>query len=245
MKMKPIRHNAIYTSASSGCLRILRTDATIYVTPVDARKFLDNLDNGEPFELSDGTPTTVVDVPCLVSIELTAAEVQHLKAEIEYELAPRRNAYCFFRHSSRHKGSKVGNARLVAARDEYIRSHGLTLAELPEVGVSAFKKQPILPFAALMRMILAGQVPTGSVLIIDSLRTLRLDSTNGLFETCRAIQEILGYGVGVVLLDPLHELKPTDDFLVSAFRTALYAACFEMAKRRDRARASAQARNSA
>ena len=33
MKTKPIRHSAIYTSASSGCLRILRTDATIYVTP--------------------------------------------------------------------------------------------------------------------------------------------------------------------------------------------------------------------
>lgn len=87
MKKQPIRHSAIYTSASSGCLRILRTDATIYVTPEEARQFLDNLDNGEPFELSDGTPTTVVDVPCLVSIELTAEEVQHLKAEIVYELA--------------------------------------------------------------------------------------------------------------------------------------------------------------
>jgi hypothetical protein len=92
MKEKPIRHSAIYTSASSECLRILRTDATIYVTPEDARQFLDSLDNGEPFELSDGTPTTVVDVPCLVSIELTAEEVQRLKADIEYELAPRRNA---------------------------------------------------------------------------------------------------------------------------------------------------------
>ena len=89
MKKKPIRHSAIYTVALPNVLRILRTDAIIYVTPENARQFLDNLDNGEPFELSDGTPTTVVDVPCLVSIELTAEEVQRLKTDIEYELMPR------------------------------------------------------------------------------------------------------------------------------------------------------------
>jgi hypothetical protein len=81
----PIRHSAIYTVAVPDCLRILRTDATIYVTRENACQVLDNLDNGEPFELSDGTPTTVVDVPCLVSIELTAEEVQSLKTQIKYE----------------------------------------------------------------------------------------------------------------------------------------------------------------
>jgi len=87
MKQTPIRHSDIYTVAVTNCLRIMRTDATIYVTPEDARQFLDNLDNGEEFELSDGTPTTVVDVPCLVSVELTAEEVQGLKARFEAEYA--------------------------------------------------------------------------------------------------------------------------------------------------------------
>lgn len=83
MKKKPIRHSAIYTKPDWNVLRIMRTDATIYVTPDDARQFLDNLDDGEEFELSDGTPTTVVDVPCLVSIELTSEEAQLLKDEIK------------------------------------------------------------------------------------------------------------------------------------------------------------------
>ncbi len=223
MKEKPIRHSAIYTLAIPNCLRIMRTDAIIYVTPNDARQFLGNLDNGESFELSDGTPTTVVDVPCEVSIELTAEEVQRLKADIEYELAPPRNAYCFFRHSSRHKGSKVGNARLVAARAEYIRRNGLTLAELPRIEVSAFKTRPIRSFVALMRVIVAGQIPPGSVLILDSLRSLRLNSTDGLYGTCRAISYILDHGVSVVVLDPFIEVKPTDDFMESALRIALYS----------------------
>ena len=241
MKKKPIRHSAIYTVALPDCLRIQRADAIIYVTSENARQFLDNLDNGQQFELSYGTPTTVVDVPCLVSIELTAKEVALLKKRVEAEFKTPRNAYCFSRYSSRQTGSKVGNARLTAARDEYIRRHGLTLAELPEVGVSAFKKQPVHPLAALMRVIVEGQIPTGSVLIIDSLRSLRLDSTDGLYGTCRAIQEILAHGVGVVLLDPLSELKPTDDFKESDFWIAL---C-DTAKRSARARASARMRNRA
>ncbi len=247
-KRNPIRHSAIYTVAIPNCLRILRTDATIYVTEENARQFLDNLDNGEEFELSDGTPTTVVDVPCLVSIELTAEEVQRLKSDIEYELTPPpRNAYCFFRHSSRRNGNKVGNARMVAARDEYIRSHGLTLAELPDVEVSAFKKQPVHPFAALMRVIVDGQIPTGSVLLIDSLRSLRLDSTDGLYGTCRAIDSLLDLGVRVVLLDPLIEVKPNDDFMESVFRKALYseAARHDSEKKSARAKASWQARKAA
>ena len=80
MKQTPIRHSDIYTVAVPNCLRILRTDATIYVTAEDARQFLDNLDNGELFELSAGTPTTV-------SIELTAEEAQHLKTSVKAEFA--------------------------------------------------------------------------------------------------------------------------------------------------------------
>jgi hypothetical protein len=248
MKRKPIRHSAIYTTALPGCLRILRTDATIYVTPEDARHFLDNLDNGEPFELSDGTPTTVVDVPCLVSIELTADEVQRLKTDIEYELMPSpRNAYWLFRYSSRRK-AKAGQERLIAAREEYIRRNGLTLVELPHAGVSAFKKQPRHLFAEFVRLAQEGKIPTGSVLIVDTLRSLPLDSTYGLYGTCRAIESVLDHGVRVVILDPLIEVKPNDDFMESVLRKALYgeaASCRETAKRSARAKASWQARKAA
>jgi hypothetical protein len=97
-----------------------------------------------------------------------------------------------------------------------------------------------------MRVIASGEIPSGSVLIIDSLRSLRLDSTDGLYETCSAIHEILAHGVGVVLLDSLCELKPSDDFMESFFRIALYgeAASYREAARA-RAKLSARARNRA
>lgn len=157
-----------------------------------------------------------------------------INTDMECELMPPpRNAYCIFRASSCYKSSKAGNGRLVAARDEYIRSHGLTLAEIPEIDLPAFKGKSMRQFVTFVRLAHDGKVPTGSILIVDSLRSLRLNSTDDLYGTCRAIELLLDHGIGVTLLDPLIEVKQSDDYMESVMRTALYA---EAAKRGKRTR---------
>lgn len=157
-----------------------------------------------------------------------------IKTDIESEMMPPpRNAYCFFRSSSQYKGSKAGNWQLLAARDEYVRCHGLTLADIPEIDLPAIKRKAIRQFVTFMRLTLNGKVPTGSVLIVDSLRSLPLNSTDDLYGTCRAIGLLMDHGIGVVVLDPLIDLKPSDDFMESVLRNALYA---EVAERRQRTR---------
>lgn len=115
--------------------------------------------------------------------------------------APR--AYSYLRFSTPEQAQGDSRRRQAALADDYAKRHRLTLdAELrmEDLGVSAYRGKNLdatAKLGAFLAAIRAGDVPAGSVLLIESLdRLSRKDARKAV----RVLEEIVDAGVDVVTL---------------------------------------------